>query len=181
MAHPSEHYASSRSSGAVRVSLILTAVFLVVYIAMGNRGNSSSLDSSSSSCQCDCDCAEDSALLDLPADSINSSYADCSTSDPEIKEEMEKDRLALLSEEIVLQKLVANESLQRSKSLLTESGVVYTHYKREAEKCIAQVETCEEARERAEAELREELKVTALWEQRALEFGWSSSGKKRVQ
>ncbi|CAI0551078.1 unnamed protein product [Linum tenue] len=94
---------------------------------------------------------------------------------------MEKDILALLSEEIVLQKLVANESLQRSKSLLTESGVVYTHYKREAEKCIAQVETCEEARERAEAELREELKVTALWEQRALEFGWSSSGKKRVQ
>ncbi|CAN1232853.1 Phosphoglycerate mutase-like protein AT74 [Linum perenne] len=100
---------------------------------------------------------------------------DCRTSDPEIKEEVEKDTLALLSEELVLQKLVANETLQRTKSLVAESGIVYSHYKRETEKCIAQMETCEEARERAEAELRVELKATASWERRARELGWSSS------
>ncbi|CAN0914332.1 hypothetical protein LINGRAHAP2_LOCUS28500 [Linum grandiflorum] len=207
MAFPSEHYITRSSSnngggggGALRLSLALAAIFLFVYIIMGPRGNSSSLQDSSTSCQCDCDCADaaDSKFLDLPSgerdpslpssdnlervtvnDSINGSYADCGTNDPEIKQEVEKDRLALLSEEIVLQKLVANETLQRTKTLTTESGLVYSHYKREAEKCISQVETCEEARERAEAELREELKITASWEQRALELGWSS-GSKRV-
>lgn len=85
---------------------------------------------------------------------------------------MEKDTVALLSEELALQKSVANETLQRSKELITDARKASSHYQREAEKCTAGIETCEEARERAEKELGEESRLSALWEERAREHGW---------
>lgn len=101
--------------------------------------------------------------------------ADCGKNDPDISEEMEKDLVALLSEEIALQKTVANDSLEHTRALVMDARKASSHYRNEAEKCNAQTETCEEARERAEAELVEERKLSALWEKRARELGWRDS------
>lgn len=89
-----------------------------------------------------------------------------------MKEEMEKDIVALMSEELSLQEAVANETLQRSEELLRTARSVSLHYQKEAEKCTAGVETCEEARERAQGQLAEELKASEIWERRARELGW---------
>lgn len=98
--------------------------------------------------------------------------ADCGKDDPVMNEEMNKDLLTMLSEELNLQKIVANETLEHTKRLIMDSKKTFSHYQKEAEKCNVGVETCEEARERAEAELIEELRLSALWENRAREYGW---------
>ncbi|KAL5864726.1 hypothetical protein ACOSQ3_002240 [Xanthoceras sorbifolium] len=85
---------------------------------------------------------------------------------------MEKDIVALLSEELTLQKRVANESLEHTNALIMSARKTSSQYQREAEKCNAAMETCEEARERAEKELREECRLAELWEKRAREQGW---------
>jgi hypothetical protein len=89
-----------------------------------------------------------------------------------VKEEMEKNFIVLLSEELSLQKVVANESIEHNKALTMEARKVSSHYQNEAEKCSAGVEICEEARARAARELVEERKLTALWEKRARRRGW---------
>lgn len=90
-----------------------------------------------------------------------------------MKEEMEKDIIALMSEELSLQQTVANETLQRADAALMGARKVSSLFQREAEKCNVGVETCEEARERAEAELAEELRLSEAWEKRARELGWN--------
>lgn len=102
-------------------------------------------------------------------------FADCGTDDPEMKEEMRKDMVALLSEEINLQRMVTNETLQHTRALTMDAKLVSSHYQKEASKCIAGMEICEEARERAEAELAQERKLSAVWERRARELGWKSN------
>ncbi|KAF7142255.1 hypothetical protein RHSIM_Rhsim05G0144900 [Rhododendron simsii] len=87
-------------------------------------------------------------------------------------EEMRKDAISLLAEELSLQKDVADDNLQRTKALITGAKKTSSHYQKEAEKCNAGMETCEEAREKAEAGLIEECKLSALWEKRAHEHGW---------
>lgn len=98
--------------------------------------------------------------------------ADCGKNGPETNEEMRKDALSLLAEELSLQKDVADDNLQRTKALITAAKKTSSHYQKEAEKCNAGMETCEEAREKAEAGLIEERKLSALWEKRAHEHGW---------
>ncbi|XP_022773829.1 uncharacterized protein LOC111316079 [Durio zibethinus] len=123
---------------------------------------------------CVCNCFYETDFL-LPPGLANSTYSDCGKNDPDVNEELEKDIVALLSEEIALQKIVSNDTLERSWALTMDTKRASLHYQKEAEKCNAGVETCEEARERAEAELREELKLTALWEKRARELWWQDS------
>ncbi|XVE86441.1 hypothetical protein DITRI_Ditri18aG0034500 [Diplodiscus trichospermus] len=108
---------------------------------------------------------------------VNSTYSDCGKNVPDVNEELEKDIVALLSEEIALQKIVSNDTLERTRVLTMDTKRASSHYQKEAEKCNIGVEICEEAREGAEAELREELKLTALWEKRARELGWKDSKK----
>lgn len=88
---------------------------------------------------------------------------------------MEKDVVALLSEELSLQKDVANDTMQHTNALIMGARRTSSHYQKEVEKCIAGVQTCEEARERAERELAQELKLSALWEKRAREHGWKAN------
>ena len=85
---------------------------------------------------------------------------------------MEKDIISLLSEELSLQKNVTDDSLKRTNALIMDAKKTSSHYQKEAEKCNAGMETCEEARERAVTALTEERKLSALWESRALEHGW---------
>ncbi|WCJ43230.1 hypothetical protein M5689_023986 [Euphorbia peplus] len=152
----------------------LVATFMIGYIVKPQFYSRDRTSNSAALCPCDCDCHEDFSLS-LPLGLVNSSYTDCGNSDPEISREMEKDIVALLSEEIALHRRVANESLEHTKALVTDARRSSMHYQKEAEKCNSQTETCEEARERAEAELVDEFKLSELWEKRARELGWEDA------
>lgn len=106
-------------------------------------------------------------------------FADCGKDDPEMSDEMKKDIVTLLSEEINLQRNVSIDSLDRTKALIIDAKKTSSHYQKEAEKCNTGMETCEEAREKAEAALSEERKLSALWEKRARENVWLE--KRRVR
>ncbi|CAN4108690.1 unnamed protein product [Withania somnifera] len=119
---------------------------------------------------CLCDCEED--LMFSPIDILNSSLADCGKNDPQMNEEMKKDIATLLAEEINLQKNVTDDVLERTKSLIMSTKKASSHYQKESEKCSIGIDTCEGGREKAEAALIEERKLSELWETRAIEFGW---------
>ncbi|CAL9003449.1 hypothetical protein PRUPE_6G331100 [Prunus persica] len=169
MAHPPDH--GFCTNGVVRLVFVLVAVCLVGYTIRPSLHWS--LKEKGSCPQCPCDCSKD--FDPIPVDIINSSFSDCGKHEPEVKEEMEKDIIALMSEELSLQQTVANETLQRTDALLMGARRVSLHYQKEAEKCNAGVETCEEARERAQAELVEELRLSEVWERRARELGWTDN------
>ncbi|CAK8544700.1 unnamed protein product [Lathyrus sativus] len=99
---------------------------------------------------------------------------DCGKHDPVINE----DTLTMLSEELKLQKIVANETLEHTRRLVMNARNTFSQYIKEAQKCNIGMETCEQARERAEAEFVEEHKLTALWENRTRDYGWKD--KKRT-
>ncbi|KAF2317067.1 hypothetical protein GH714_011472 [Hevea brasiliensis] len=102
----------------------------------------------------------------------NLSVTDCGSDDPDLKREMEKQFVDLLTEELKLQEAVAEEHIHHMNVTFAEAKRVASQYQREAEKCNAATETCEEAREQAEALLIRERKITSLWEQRARQLGW---------
>lgn len=85
---------------------------------------------------------------------------------------MEKQFVDLLTEELKLQEIVSEEHLRHMNITFGEARRLALQYQREAEKCNTATETCEQARERAEALLTKERKVTHLWEQRARQLGW---------
>lgn len=85
---------------------------------------------------------------------------------------MEKQFVDLLTEELKLQEAVSEERVHHMNITFAEAKRAASQYQREAEKCNAATETCEEARERSEALLIKERKVTSLWERRARQMGW---------
>jgi len=87
---------------------------------------------------------------------------------------MEKQFVDLLSEELKLQESVTEANTRHMNITLAEARRVASQYQREADKCIAATETCEQARERAEAILIKERKITAVWERRARQMGWEA-------
>lgn len=97
---------------------------------------------------------------------------DCGSNDPDLKEEMEKQFVDLLTEELKLQESVAEAHTRHMNITLAEAKRVGSQYQREADKCIAATETCEQAREQAEAKLTKERKMTLVWERRARQMGW---------
>nr|XP_027067388.1 uncharacterized protein LOC113692995 [Coffea arabica] len=105
---------------------------------------------------------------------LNTSFAmtDCGKDDPDLKEEMEKQFVDLLTEELKLQETVGEEHMHHMNITLGEAKRLASQYQREAEKCNAATETCEEARERAQALLTKEKKITSMWEHRARQLGW---------
>lgn len=80
----------------------------------------------------------------------------------------------LLTEELKLQEAVSEERVRHMNITFAEAKRAASQYQREAEKCNAATETCEEARERSEALLIKERKVTSLWEHRARQMGWDA-------
>ncbi|CAK9181071.1 unnamed protein product [Ilex paraguariensis] len=85
---------------------------------------------------------------------------------------MEKQFVDLLSEELKLQETVGEEHIHHMNITFGEARRLASQYQKEAEKCNAATEICEAARERAEALLLKERKITSLWEQRARQVGW---------
>lgn len=119
---------------------------------------------------CHCDCSSD--IISIPLGFLNSSHSDCGKNGPETNKEVGNDAISLLAEELSLQKNVADENLKHKKAMIIAAKKTSSHYQKEAEKCNSGMETCEEAREKAEAGLIEERKLSALWEKRAHEHGW---------
>ncbi|KAH6802963.1 hypothetical protein C2S51_034409 [Perilla frutescens var. frutescens] len=150
--------------------LVLVGLLMICYVERHSKKYSAALAISCSPCSCDC--VSDTTLLSLPSEVSNTSFADCGKDDPEIRNEMKKDMVALLTEEISLHANVTGDSLQRTNELIMIAKRASSHFQKEADKCIVGVETCEAARERAGAALIEERKLTALWMSRAQESGW---------
>lgn len=98
-------------------------------------------------------------------------FADNAEIDPEMIEELSKNRSTLIREEIDLMKIVSDENMKRHKSLMKNAEKSSFQYKKEAENCNIGVRTCEQARERAEEEIVKERKLTALWQKRAERLG----------
>ncbi|CAL0320148.1 unnamed protein product [Lupinus luteus] len=121
---------------------------------------------------CLCDCPPPLSLFKLAPGLANLSVSDCGSNDPDLKEEMEKQFVDLLTEELKLQEAVAEEHTRHMNITLAEAKRVASQYQREADKCITATETCEQARERAQAILLREKKLTSVWEQRARQMGW---------
>ncbi|KAM7471642.1 hypothetical protein LguiA_009825 [Lonicera macranthoides] len=131
------------------------------------------ISSSSSSCPpCLCDCPPPLSLLTIAPGLANLSVTDCGKNDPELNKEMEKQFVDLLTEELKLHEMVAEEHMHRMNVTFGEARRLASQYQREAEKCNTATETCEQAREHAEALLTKERKVTSLWERRARQLGW---------
>ncbi|KAJ7978026.1 DUF1068 domain-containing protein [Quillaja saponaria] len=158
--------------GVLRLFLVLVGVCLVEYtvgptlfLCWRLKGVSSSSSSTiQDSCTpCDCFCSSEDTVPQL---------SDCGRNDPDMKKEMKKDRLTVLSEEIALHDIVVRDTMEHTKGLIMDTRKSSYLYQKEAEKCNVGIKTCEEARERAEAELIEERKITTLWENRARQQGW---------
>lgn len=120
---------------------------------------------------CACDCAADGESMLLPGVG-NTPSLDCDKMDPLLKEDLDKNSMELLSEELKLQEKVSEESQQHADAALLDAKKLASQYQKEAEKCNSGMETCEEAREKSEAALLLQKKTSILWEKRARELGW---------
>lgn len=170
---------SRRSGACVRCCLVAFAVASALYVSgpalywRFKRSFGAATPSSPSSCPpCVCDCPPAVSLQKIAPGLINLSVPDCGKRDPELNKEMEKQFVDLLSEELNLQEAVAESHNHHMNYTLVEAKRLASQYQKEAEKCNAATETCEEAREHAEASLIREKKATSLWERRARQLGW---------
>ncbi|KAI3863900.1 hypothetical protein MKW98_031492 [Papaver atlanticum] len=161
--------------GLLRLVMLLISICLVGYLIthplnLSSRGGKN-LPRRLSCPPCVCDCSSE-ALFSLPSGLLNNSLLDCGKNDPEMNSEIKKDSIDLLSEELSLLKGVMDNNMKHTRALVSDARKTSSQYQKEAEKCNVGIETCEEAREKAEAQLRAELKQSALWESRARENGW---------
>ncbi|CAA2981422.1 Hypothetical predicted protein [Olea europaea subsp. europaea] len=168
---------SRRSGACLRRCLLIFAMVSALCVSgpafYWKFKKSLALEGVSASCTpCICDCPSPQSLLQIAPGLANLSVPDCGKDDPDLKEEMEKQFVDLLSEELKLQETVSEEHSQRMNITFGEAKRLASQYQREAEKCNTATETCEAARERAVALLTREKKVTILWEQRARQLGW---------
>ncbi|PIN03290.1 hypothetical protein CDL12_24195 [Handroanthus impetiginosus] len=127
---------------------------------------------SASCAPCNCNCAPPQSLFQIVPGLVNLSVTDCGKDDPDLKEEMGKQFVDLLSEELRLQETISEGHSHHMNITLGEAKRLASQYQREAEKCNAATETCEGARERAEALLTKEKNLTLMWEKRARQLGW---------
>jgi Protein of unknown function (DUF1068) len=101
--------------------------------------------------------------------------ADCGKDDPELHKELGKQPTELLTEELKLHEVVAEEQSRHANASLADARRVASQYQHEVEKCNMATEACEEARERSQVALAKERKITALWERRARQLGWQDA------
>ncbi|KAI7749215.1 hypothetical protein M8C21_004499 [Ambrosia artemisiifolia] len=167
-----------RSGSCIRCCLVILVVISALCVSGPalywklKRGFDLQPTSSISCPPCICHCPPPLSLLKLAPGLANLSVTDCGKDDPDLKEEMEKQFVDLLSEELKLQKTVGEEHIRHMNITFGEARRVASQYQKEAEKCNTATETCEQAREQAEALTRQEKKITSLWERRARELGW---------
>ncbi|KAK7375199.1 hypothetical protein VNO78_35892 [Psophocarpus tetragonolobus] len=125
----------------------------------------------SSCAPCLCHCSSQ-PIISIPQGLSNSSFEDCVKRNPEVDGDTEKNVAELLTEEINLRENEALKNQHRADLALLESKKIASLYQKEADKCNSGMETCEEAREKAEMALVAQKKLTTLWELRARQKGW---------
>ncbi|XP_038888598.1 uncharacterized protein LOC120078397 [Benincasa hispida] len=179
---------SSCNPSLIKFGLALIAISITGYI-LGpplywhfKEGLAVVSHSSSSSCPpCFCDCPSQ-PVISIPEELRNSTFADCVKHDPELSQDTEKNFADLLLEELKLKEAEALENQRRADVALLEAKKMTSQYQKEADKCNSGMETCEEAREKAEAVLTAQKRLTAMWEQRARQRGWKEgTAKSRTQ
>ncbi|KAK4755083.1 hypothetical protein SAY87_008840 [Trapa incisa] len=113
--------------------------------------------------RCECDCSSE-PLLSLVDGLSNHSFSmtDCMKHDPEVSEEMEKNFIDMLTEEVKQQEALALENQQRAAMMLLEAKKMASQFQKEADKCSSGMETCEEAREKSEAALELQQSLTTM-------------------
>lgn len=107
-----------------------------------------------------------------------SCFTDCAKRDPDVSEDTQNNFAELLSEELKLQESEALEKQQHSDVALLDAKKMTSQYQKEADKCNSGMETCEEAREKAEASLLAQKRLTSVWELRARQRGWKGGVSK---
>ncbi|KAL5990145.1 hypothetical protein ACLOJK_011042 [Asimina triloba] len=96
----------------------------------------------------------------------------CGKRDADVNEDMERNFTDLLLEELKLSEAEAQENQRRADMQLLEAKKMASQYQKEADKCNSGMETCEEAREKAEAALQAQKRLSEMWERRARQRGW---------
>ncbi|KAI3868589.1 hypothetical protein MKX03_036657 [Papaver bracteatum] len=124
---------------------------------------------------CICDCTSQDSLQE----SLLSLPIDCVKHEPKVNKDMERNFTQLLTEELRLQEIEALENEQRSEMALQEAKKKASQYQKEADKCNSGMGTCEEAREKAEADLAAQKRMTEMWELRARQRGWQEGQASR--
>ena len=92
--------------------------------------------------------------------------------DPDVSEEAEQGFIDLLSQELKLKEAEAQENQRRADMALLEAKKKSSQYQKEADKCNSGMDTCEEAREKAESALEAQKNLIAMWQHRAIQRGW---------
>ncbi|CAF2125357.1 unnamed protein product [Brassica napus] len=137
-----------------------------------NEAIEDSLHSSCPPCVCDC---SSQPLLSIPDKRYHVGALfhcqDCRRSD-EGSEESERSFTEMVAEELKLREAQAKEDEWRADRLLLDAKKVASQYQKEAEKCSMGMETCELAREKSEATLDEQRRLSYMWELRARQNGW---------
>ncbi|KAL8145521.1 uncharacterized protein LOC141684085 isoform X1 [Apium graveolens] len=163
------------SAGVLKGVVIILALCLAGYI-VGPPLYWHSLEALAASSSCPscppCDCSSSLPLISIPQELSNNSFADCAKHDPEVGEDTENNVAELLSEELRLREAEFTENQQRADMALLEAKKITSQYQKEADKCNSGMETCEEAREKAEVTLLAQKRLTSLWELRARQRGW---------
>ncbi|XP_078438241.1 uncharacterized protein LOC144708693 isoform X2 [Wolffia australiana] len=168
---------------AVSSALLVSGPAFYLRIMKGFQRNPSSSSSppppfssssSSSACpNCICDCPATISLQKIAPGLVNLTIPDCGKEDSEVGAEMEKGRADLMKEEAALRMAVVEDERRHMNYTIGEARRQGLQYQKEAQKCNSATEACEEAREHAEAMLKREKKVTAAWERRARQLGWT--------
>ncbi|PKA48281.1 hypothetical protein AXF42_Ash020716 [Apostasia shenzhenica] len=172
---------SRGSAGCLRCCLVIFAVASALCVSgpalywRFKKGFVGSSAASLACAPCVCDCPPPLSIQKIAPGLLNLSVTDCGKNDPELNKEMEKQFVDLLTEELKLREVVAEEHAHHMNATLLDAKRLASQYQKEAEKCNAATETCEEAREKAEAAIRKEKKLTAYWERHARALGWQDA------
>ncbi|KAH7314831.1 hypothetical protein KP509_21G022700 [Ceratopteris richardii] len=110
---------------------------------------------------------------------VNTPSTGCEKLDFSVKEDTDQSSVELLSEELKLQEKLSEEKQTEADAALLEAKKLTSQYQKEAEKCSSGMETCEQAREKSEAALAAQKKVSAMWERRARELGWRDRAERQ--
>ncbi|EOA19639.1 hypothetical protein CARUB_v10003009mg [Capsella rubella] len=156
-----------------KVVTVVMGLCIVTYIAGPSlywHLNETIADSLHSCPPCVCDCSSQ-PLLSIPDGLSNHSFLDCMRRE-EGSEENESSFTEMVAEELKLREAQAQEDEWRADRLLLDAKKAASQYQKEADKCSMGMETCELAREKAEATLDEQRRVSYMWELRARQRGW---------
>ncbi|CAA7054343.1 unnamed protein product [Microthlaspi erraticum] len=159
-----------RQKKTAKVVTGVMGLCIVAYIAGPSlywHLNESIAESSCPPCTCDC---SSQPLLSIP-EGLNHSFLDCMRRD-EASEENESSFTEMVAEELKLREAQAQEDEWRADRLLLEAKKAASQYQKEADKCSMGMETCEQAREKSEATLDEQRRLSYMWELRARQKGW---------